>query len=184
MTEVEPQPSRRPLRIIVVALLGASAALWGASRLTWSKSVDRRPVGDALAVLAHTGAEKMPALVPFALLALAGVAGTIAVGGWWRRALGGVLVLAGITVAVVAITAQGSGQLSDELDFVPWSRILAVVGGVLLVVAGVLLAWFSAQLPRLGASYDAPGAKKPPADPDAELWRALSEGDDPTTGEH
>ncbi|RZS34299.1 tryptophan-associated transmembrane protein [Herbihabitans rhizosphaerae] len=133
-------------------LLLGSVALWGSSRLDW---------------------ERPGALVPLALLALAGIAGLIATAGLARRVLGAVLALAGLAAAWLAVAADGG--------FAP--RGLAVAGGLLIVTGGVLVVRHAADLPRLGARYQASNAKpSTDGDPDADLWRALSEGRDPTEG--
>jgi hypothetical protein len=139
---------------VVVLLPGAAAALWGSSRLAWTPDIR--------------------ALVSFALLALAGVAGSVAVGGWLRRVIGGVLALAGVGAGCLAVLTGDTFEFSS-------GRILALLGAVLLLVAGGTLVRFGAVMPRLGGSYQTPGARRRSGDPDKALWMALSEGDDPTT---
>jgi hypothetical protein len=168
--------SRRPLWIVVLALLLASAVLWWSSRLTWASDLRARPGGGAATQVWHTGADSVPALVPLALVALAGVAGVVAVGGWPRRLLGVVLALAGIGAAGLGVLTR----LGTELGFFPWGRVLAVLSGVLLVLAGTLLVRLGDRMPKLGAGYRAPSAVSRPADGDDGMWQALSEGRDPT----
>ncbi|WP_436500757.1 Trp biosynthesis-associated membrane protein [Actinokineospora sp. HUAS TT18] len=127
-----------------------------------------------LAALALWGAARLdwgavpalPALVPLALLDLAAVAAVLALGPVPRRLVG--LMVAGLGVMAVV--------LSVGTPFL-WGRALAVTGGALMVAAGILLLLRGHRLPRLGAKYAAPGAA---ADSEPDLWRALSEGDDPT----
>lgn len=141
-------------------LLGA-ATLWGSSRLRW---VD----GGAL------GAERAPALVPLALLVLAGIAGLFATGGWPRRVLAGVLCIAGTgacAVAVVALLGAEKPQVGP---------VVAVLGGALVVVAGALAIRSARRLPRMGTRYAGGQAKRRATDPDSDLWNALSDGEDPT----
>src|SRR4051794_40195117 len=90
-----PGTIRRPLWIIAAALLLGAAALWGSSRLVWSATSHDAGVRGVVLDL-QTGAEHSGALVPLAVLALAGVAGMVATGGWPRRVLGVVLALAGL----------------------------------------------------------------------------------------
>ena len=64
----------------------------------------------------------------------------------------------------------------------PFGPLVAVLGGILMVAGGLLGIKGAAGMPRLGARYAAPGTKRVARDPDVELWEALSEGQDPTTG--
>jgi hypothetical protein len=154
--------------VIVLLVLGA-AALWGSSRLTWtSQSVDR--AGSGVAVVSRTGAEVVPGLVPLAVLALAAIAATVALGGWARRVLGVLVALAGVGAVWLPVSASGGAA----------PRALAVAGGLSVLVAGVLLVWRANRMTRLGGSYQTPGAAKRAADPDKEMWNALERGDDPT----
>jgi hypothetical protein len=162
--------------MVVTAVTLAACALWGSSRLAWSSEVSRRPGTDATIQVSRTGAEIAP-LVPLALLAVAGLAATIALGGWPRRAVGVVLAAAGATAAALGPLAGPAG------DPVVWGRLLAVLGGVLLVAAGLLLVWRGAALPRLGAGYRPPAAVRETGDRDGDMWQSLSHGRDPTTDE-
>ena len=155
------EPVKRPLWSAVLALVAGAAALWGASRLSW-----------ATAAQADTDAKRV--LVPLALVALAGVAGAVAVGGWARRVLGGLLVLAG-GFAIWHGAFPGTGPDSPFAG-----RGLAMLGGLLVVFAGVLLAWFAARLPTMGAKYRAQTTTGRSGDPDKDLWDELSAGADPT----
>jgi hypothetical protein len=158
----------------VGALVLAAAGLWGASRLTWAIESRVRPGTDVVTAVARTGADIAP-LGALAVLALAGVAASVATGGWARRLVGVVLVAAGVA-AIGAGVVSGPGSLT-------WGRVLAVLSGALVMLAGGLLVWFGGRMPRLGASYRAPGDRRGARDPDGDLWRSLSQGDDPTTGE-
>jgi hypothetical protein len=174
--------SKRPLWITVTALLAGAVALWGSSRLTWFAQVRDAGVR-GLVLQTETGAERSTALVPIAVLALAAIAGMVATGGWPRRLLGAVLVLAGLAACWIAVYAAPFGGYPDNAPTAEMlaGRGLALLGGILLVAAGVLGARLAGRMPRLGARYSAPGARKRTAkDPDTELWDALSEGDDPT----
>lgn len=167
--------ARRSVWGVVLALVSGAALVWLSSRATWSAEVVDGGVRGAVEST-RSGAEHAPALVPLALLALAGVAGLIATGGWPRRVLCGVLALAGI--ALVAVAVGGLAELGIGTAG-PWE---ALVGG-LLILAGAVAGFASARaLPRLGARYDNPRAPRRAEDDPAELWNTLSEGRDPTTG--
>ncbi|WP_083754065.1 Trp biosynthesis-associated membrane protein [Actinosynnema sp. ALI-1.44] len=154
--------SSRPLWIVTVLLLAASAALWGASQLKWSAEL--------------TGSEQVSALVPLALIYLAGIAGVLATSGWPRRGVGVLLALTGFAACWLAVNGA-----FDHAQGLP-ARALALLGGLAVVVAGVRLVRSGHKMPRLGAKYQAPAAagSAKEASGEKEMWRALSDGDDPT----
>ncbi|MGA6166783.1 Trp biosynthesis-associated membrane protein [Amycolatopsis magusensis] len=164
---------KRPLWTIVVLLGLGALALWGASRLTWFE----RPRSDLPGVPPQvvTGADHLPALVPLAVLVAAGVAGLVATSGWARRVVALVLAGTGLAACLVVLLNLGGGP-----RLAGWG--LAVLGGLLVLAGGGLGVREAGRLPRLGAKYSAPGGKRPARDADTELWDALSDGRDPTTG--
>jgi len=135
----------------MLPLLGAAAALWGATRLAGGPA-------------SGTG---------LALVALAGAGGTIAVGGWGRRVVGALVAVAGLLAAWQALATDGGGV----------GRWVALLGAVLLVVAGVLVIRFAARLPAMGARYASAATRRGSGDPDKDLWDGLSEGRDPTAAD-
>ncbi|MCG8919964.1 Trp biosynthesis-associated membrane protein, partial [Actinokineospora sp. PR83] len=112
-------------------------------------------------------------VVPLAVLALAGVAGVLALGPVPRRVAGALLAAAGLVPVWQAATGAGGA--------VP-ARLAVAVSGLVMAAAGVVLLIRGARLPRMGARYAAPGAAKESARTDDDLWQALSEGEDPTAG--
>lgn len=125
-----------------------------------------------------TGAEKVAALVPLALIYLAGIAGVLATSGWPRRVVGGLLALTGFAAGWLAVDgAFDQGQTSGAGLL---ARGLALIAGIVVVGAGVVLVRAGHRMPRLGANYQTPAAAKAEPTGEKELWRALSEGKDPT----
>ncbi|MGH3623115.1 MAG: Trp biosynthesis-associated membrane protein [Sciscionella sp.] len=179
-----PEPASKRLLWIVAAALGAGALLlWGSSRLAWTWQLRLVPGGGPVAE-ERTGAEQETALVPLAVLAVAAVAAAVATGGWPRRLVGVLVVLAGLA-ALWAVAHELGGVFGDHPPDYPTARLLlgrtlAALGGLSLLTGGVLLVRAAATLPRLGAAYSAPGTARRPADEDRRLWEALSEGEDPT----
>jgi len=153
---------------VLLLLLGA-LGLWVSSRLTWATETVERP-GAGVSTVDRAGTDLAPELVPIAVLCLAAIAAVVALSGRSRQLLGVVVLLAGAGAA--ALTIGGRGDLPP--------RALALVGAVLLVAAGVTLVVRGRAMPKLGGSYQTPGAAKRAADPDKELWHALERGDDPT----
>jgi uncharacterized membrane protein (TIGR02234 family) len=171
---------------VVVLLVLAAGALWLASRLTWSWTRQVTPVRGTIVVTGN-GDQVSAALIPLALLALAAVAAVLAIGGWGRRLIGVLVAVAGVAAGWVGIDG-----LSAVLDVHPagYPRFtvlcghgLAVLAGLLMVAAAVVVVRHAALLPRMGAGYQTPSAAKRRRDPDTELWQALSEGHDPTAHE-
>jgi hypothetical protein len=151
------RPAGNRLLWIVTGLLAVAAlALWGSSKLTWP----RQP----------------GALVPLALVSLAGIAGVLATSGWARRAVG-------VLLALTALAAGWSafGDVFELGGALP-ARGVAGLAVLALLAAGVLLVRGGHRMPRLGAGYATPAAAKGNETPERELWRALSEGKDPTVG--
>jgi hypothetical protein len=141
-------------------LLGTAAALWGATELSWG-------AGDA---------EGGPRFGALALLAVASLAGVYALGGWTRRLLGAVIVVAGGYVCWQAIDTGGAFDLLT-------GRGLALLGGALFVAAGLLIARHADTLPTMGAKYERADAERRSGDPDKDMWDGLSGGQDPTAEE-
>jgi hypothetical protein len=164
----------RPLWIVLGGQLGAAVALWGSSRLTWATETRGHPGTDATVVIELTGGSVRP-LVPLAVLSLAAVAATFAVSGWPRRVLGVVLMIIGGIAAVF-----GFADVPGNTGF-SMGRLLAVSGGALLIMAGLVLIRSASTLPKLGSAYQRTNTESRSDDPDKEMWRALSLGKDPTT---
>jgi uncharacterized membrane protein (TIGR02234 family) len=175
---------------LLACLAGAGVALVAVTR-TWSVAVTPRagmsPLRDT-----RTGADVEPWVIGLALVALAGTGALLATGGWVRRALGGVLALAGAGVAVGAVIGRigldpGEAGPAGTL----WPAVCAL-GGAIIAVGGLTAARHGHRWPTMSARYDrtpataepertvpqpAPGA---PIDSRA-AWDALDRGDDPTT---
>ncbi|SEC22627.1 Tryptophan-associated transmembrane protein (Trp_oprn_chp) [Amycolatopsis tolypomycina] len=180
-TDAAAPAAKRPLWMMVVALLLGALALWGASRLTWF--AEFRDGGVRGTVLyRETGEQRASALVPLALLALAGVAGLVATGGWARRVLGVVLALAGVAAVWLGVAGVRFSGYADGLPVTEMllGRGLVVLGGILVATGGLAAVKGASRATRLGAKYAAPATRKKVRDPDAQLWDALSEGEDPT----
>lgn len=148
--------NKRPLWIVAVSLLGAAAALWGATRITWGSD---HQLGASLNAVA--------------LLALAGLLGMFAVGGWVRRVLGAIVVVAGGFVCWQAVAVAGEWNLFS-------GRGLAMLGGLLLMAAGLLIVRYATRLPTMGAKYQLANTERRSGDPHRDMWDDLSQGQDPT----
>ena len=78
--------------------------------------------------------------------------------------------------AAPGVTATGHVTMLT----VPW-RPMAVAGALVILAAGLLVAWRGAGWPVMSSRYAPPPERdrQPPAD-SASLWEALSRGNDPT----
>ena len=148
--------AKRPLWIVGASLVGAAAALWGATRVSWG-----------------SGHQLGASLNAIALLALAGLLGMFAVGGWARRVLGVIVVAAGGFVCWQAVAAAGAWDLFT-------GRGLALLGGALLLAAGLLIVRYATRLPTMGAKYQLANTERRSGDPHRDMWDDLSHGEDPT----
>ena len=170
--------------MIIIGLLAGAGLLWASSKLAWAWSVEVTPLHGKV-VDTQDGVTQAPALVPLALLSLAAIAAALATRGWPRRIVGGLVVLAGLGMIAVAFT-QMAGLFGAHPNGYPLSQILlahalALLAGLVVAAAGALIVRDAKTLPGLGANYETPAGGKRKRDPDDELWRALSEGEDPTT---
>jgi uncharacterized membrane protein (TIGR02234 family) len=184
---------------LLLDLLGAAAALLIATR-TWQTVTTPRhaPLRDD--VLDVSGRTVDAAPTALALVALAGVVAVLATRGVLRRAVGAVLGLAGLALvwrAVVSASALSTHrarelvgehhQTVDMSSAVPrvgthgaWPALTAVCG-VLVALAGVLIAWRGHRWQVMSARYEAqPTEESDPARTAATLWTELDRGEDPT----
>ncbi len=155
--------SGRALGLACLGLAVCAGLLWGASALVWFRGPPRAVVGSVAA----------PSLTGFALVALAGVAALVATGGVVRRICAGLLAVAGVA------GVWTGGQALTGAGATP-APLLAVLGGLVLVVVGAGVVWREPRLSRLGARYAAPDRRPPVLDPDRAAWQDLDAGRDPT----
>ncbi len=185
--------------IAVLAVAGAGLTALAAN-LTWWSAEYLDPLPGALDVTA-SGAGCVPELVPLALVGLAGLGAALAARGGLRRAVGAVLVLSGAVltvrsvmalVAVRAVLTDGLIRPAEPVGSAqvhPIGPAMAVAGGLLLVTAGTLILLGRGARRRMGARYDGPARRTTSRSPDpaaapaseqADWWKALDAGDDPT----
>lgn len=176
-----------------VVLVGALAVilLVAANTRTWVSG----SVTDAVLHGAHTtasGSKAAPALLAAALVGAAAVLATLTTGRiarWIAAALtlvaGAVSVIAVIVVvrdpvkilgdvATTMTGHTGDRKVTADLTIWPW---VALFGGVLLVLTGVLALIGARTWSGLSSRYDAPTTPKPTKRSD---WDMLTDGEDPT----
>ena len=148
------------------------------------------------------GAEIAPIAAAFGFVLLAAFGAVIATRGWVRRSLGLLVVVLAISTAISVVGAgDASATVEEGLAARGWSgggytasstgwRWLAGIGALGCLVAGSLVAWLGGAWPAMGSQYDAqpdpaasPHAGRSPEQPimtEADVWRAIDRGHDPT----
>ncbi|MQS11794.1 TIGR02234 family membrane protein [Streptomyces kaniharaensis] len=130
-----------------------------------------------------------------ALVGLAAAVAVFAVRGAGRVAVGVLTLLAGLGAAAAAVAGASdttaldaeaarklalAGSTATEVGHSGWPWV-AVAGGALLALAGLLTLRFGRRWPAMGSRYEAPTRTAPAkTDTAADLWKALDRGEDPT----
>ncbi|MFF2143214.1 TIGR02234 family membrane protein [Kitasatospora sp. NPDC058190] len=130
-----------------------------------------------------------------ALVGLAAAVAVFAVRGVGRLAVGALTLLAGLGAAAAsvagasdtaALDSAASGKLAlagstaTEVSHSAWPWV-ALAGGLLLALAGLVTLRYGRGWPAMGSRYEAPTRKAPvKADTPGDLWKALDRGEDPT----
>jgi uncharacterized membrane protein (TIGR02234 family) len=177
-------------------VLGLSAAgavaLFAATRV-WASATVRTP-GLPTDEVAVSGVDAAPILAGLAVVIVAAALGVVAAGGWLRQLIG--LLIAGMAgfAALRALTLNAGGSalgraLRDSPAYIggmrppvdggpwPWTAALAfAVAGAL----GVVVAVRGREWPRMSARYERETPASTAPTDEADLWRALDEGHDPT----
>ena len=191
---MRPSPGSRLASAVLAGVAAGGAALLTASR-SWAQARVSAP-GTPTDIVSISGARALPLLAALALVTLAGSAAVLPTAATLRRAVGVVVVAAGLAGAVLAATADvsvrrelaaaiaaapasvggaGGPAPGTELSWWRWGYVLAAVAGS---AAGGAVAWRGHTWPAMGSRYEAPGAAKDEGDTDQ--WRALDAGEDPT----
>ncbi|MEV0533278.1 TIGR02234 family membrane protein [Kitasatospora sp. NPDC050463] len=180
--------------MLLSTLLGAVLVLTAVGRV-WA---DGRVADSAAGTLevSVTGSRISELPGGLALVALAAALAVFAVRGVGRIVVGGLTLLAGLGAAATAAAGAGdsaaldseaarklalSGTTATEIGHSGWPWV-AMVGGLLLAVAGLLVVRYGRGWPAMGSRYDAPTRTAPAkaAETPADLWKALDRGEDPT----
>lgn len=171
----------------VVAAAGAGVLLLACGQTWASVSSTLAGIPDTSQVV--DGRTLAPGAFAFGLAGLAGIVGLVATRGWLRRVVAVVVACCGAGAAVLAWLATGDGAVRQALpgagppgpvavEHTAWPWV-AVAGGVLVLVFGIVATVRGPRWPGMGRKYDAP--RRPAADSETDMWRALDHGEDPTT---
>jgi uncharacterized membrane protein (TIGR02234 family) len=195
---------RELVAVLAAAVLGAALTLFAGGQewatITATPRPPLPPVTDAV-----TGAEVAPLAPAAALVLLAAAGALLAVRGAGRVVVGLLMVLAGAGIAWSSGRVLGGADVvTDRLlslgvpasalttDLVPAWPVVAVLGGVLGIAAGLLAVVRGRRWPAMGRRYERPdGTASGPAGPvpaateeqrAQSAWTALDRGEDPTEG--
>lgn len=144
-----------------------------------------------------TGSQALPLVGALALVVVTAALAVLATGGRVRRAVGAITVLAAVTGLWVVVTGGGSidSAFADAVEQSPaftggevppssQSVLWPVVAGVAFAIAtvlGLLTVAVGHRWSAMSRRYEAPSGAAP-ARPrtEADIWKALDEGRDPT----
>ncbi|MFF4271634.1 TIGR02234 family membrane protein [Streptomyces sp. NPDC001536] len=195
-------PARAGRLSLAVALLsgalGAAVALL-ATRQQWSEGTATVAGGDFPLTAKGSDVTGVPAAL--AIVGLAALVAVFAVRKAGRFAVAGLLALSGAGIVAAALLGANDSSALDEqaakasgdagatvagLSHTAWPYV-AVVGGALILLAGLLALRYGRMWPAMSGRYERNGAPRAvrrakAADPDRpeEMWKALDRGEDPT----
>ncbi|OIJ89058.1 TIGR02234 family membrane protein [Streptomyces colonosanans] len=195
-------PARSGRRSLALALLcgaaGAAVALLS-SRQEWSAGTV--PVAGGDFPLSANGSDVTGVPAALAVVGLAALVAVFAVRRTGRLLVAGLLALSGAGTIAAALqgvtdssaldekaaqTAGDTAATATALTHTAWPYV-AVLGGALILLAGLLALRYGRLWPTMSGRYERDGTPRPrqakPADPDRpeDLWKALDRGEDPTS---
>jgi uncharacterized membrane protein (TIGR02234 family) len=180
----------------VLGLVGAVAVMVGVAK-PWATATATQPGLPTIEVQV-TGADLAPLAGALGVVVLAAFGAVIATRGWVRRGLGVLIVVSAAVVLFSAIVPPGAhGALEDALAAKGWTggsydsgvavwRWVALAGSVASILAGIAISLYGGRWATMGAAYDAPASTPRPAEApqgastEAEVWREIDQGRDPT----
>ncbi|KOV12191.1 hypothetical protein ADK60_32990 [Streptomyces sp. XY431] len=187
--------------MLLLTVLGAVLVLTAAGRV-WAEGL----AGTLEVSVTGGKISELPA--GLALVALAAAVAVFAARGAGRIAVGALTVLAGLGAAAAAAAGAGdtaaldaeaarklalTGSAATGVGHTAWPWV-ALLGGLLLALAGFLTVRYGRGWPAMGSRYEAPTGRAPVrraadrnsaaqnsvAQTPADLWKALDRGEDPT----
>ncbi|RLV08282.1 TIGR02234 family membrane protein [Streptomyces griseocarneus] len=203
--EPAPRAGGAQRRSVAAALLfgaaGAALVLLASSR-TWAKGTAAADIAQTAVSKTASGQDVSGLPGALAVVGLATLVAVFAVRGVWRAVVAAVLALCGAGVVAGSVTgasdtsaleekaakAQGITDAAVEhVTHTPWPWV-ALTGGVLLLLAGLLALRYGRHWPAMSGRYERDGTPRPrraprvAPDPERpeELWKALDRGEDPT----
>ena len=188
-------PRRLYAPVVLGTLAAGGLAFFAASR-TWAHvrvATDGLP-SDSVDV---TGTDAQPLVSALALVVVTAALAVLAASPRVRRVVGGFTVVVAVMAAVIVLLGGSSldsavdhavkespaytGSGDHDFTTSAWKYVTAFAF-VLAALLGGVTARLGALWPTMSSRYDAPAARPAVAAPqsDAEMWKALDEGRDPT----
>ena len=180
--ETPPQRSTvaRERGVALTGLVVGGALLLLAGSRPWAHHLAGGGAGPRVSRGAQDGAASLA--TAGGLLFLAAVGGVIASRGAARRVVGVVVVMMSLVVVVTSVAHRPSGPDATLIALgnvttrgSAWSY-LAIVGGLLTAISGVLTATRGPSWPAMGSRYES----GPPEPKPHDVWSAMDRGIDPT----
>ena len=188
-------PRRLYAPVVLGTLAAGGLAFFAASR-TWAHvrvATDGLP-SDSVDV---TGTDAQPLVSALALVVVTAALAVLAASPRVRRVVGGFTVVVAVLAAVIVLL--GGSSLDSAVDHAvkespaftgtgdhdfttsAW-KYVTVLALVVAAALGAITAKLGATWPTMSSRYDAPAARPAVTAPqsDAEMWKALDEGRDPT----
>mgnify|MGYP002152320796 FL=1 len=166
----------RPWLTATEALLGTGDGAAGGLELELDSTITA-----AQRVVEISGSGMLPAVAAMPVLLLAGIAAVIGSRGWGRRITGGLIAAAAAVIVIGTFWALFIDGLDSfapgdarEVTTDTLAPVLAMVGGVIALLGGIVIGVRGPTWPGLGRSYER--SSKAPRD----AWEALDRGIDPT----
>jgi len=188
-------PRRLYAPVVLLTLAAGGAAFITAGR-SWA-GVDISTTGLPADAVSITGSDAQPLVPALALVVVASSLAVLAASVRVRRAVGVLIALVSLAAIVVVLTdgsalddavrsavhdspAFTGGSLPDTRDDTLWP-FATLVAFVVAAGCGLLVTRYAGSWPTMGRRYEAPGARaQQPVETEADIWKALDEGRDPT----
>jgi uncharacterized membrane protein (TIGR02234 family) len=192
---VDPRARRWYVPTVLGLLATGGIAFFSASRQWVGATVasDGLPSEE----VALTGADAVPLVSALALVVVTAALAVLATGGRLRRVVGVIAVLAALAGLVTVLTSGGAidrafaGAVAESPAFtggtapasdrsVLWP-VVAAVAFAIATALGALTVLVGHRWPTMSRRYESPTTAAPTAPrTEAEIWKALDEGRDPT----
>lgn len=189
---------RRLYAPVVLATLAVGGLAFFAAGRTWARA-EVKAEGLAAAKVAVSGADAQPLVSALAIVVVTAALAVLAAGPRLRRVVGA-LTMVGATVGAISVPRSGGGTLDGavrsaaekspaytgpsslgDISHSPWD-LLTILAFVLAFVLGLVTLRLAAQWPTMSSRYERPsGRDVRDAPSDTDMWKALDQGDDPTT---
>jgi uncharacterized membrane protein (TIGR02234 family) len=193
---------RRPLALAILGCLAGGALILLAAGRVWARTTLHAAASGGVSRLTVHGHNVAPALPALGIALLALGLAVLAARGVLRRIVGLIVVVLAGADCGLAVTSRSDASSALEHQEVGAAGIavhasangwwvVALLGGVIAVVAGAAVAIRGERWAAMSSRYDAPAAStesssEPPTesgtaeDPAAAAWAALDRGEDPT----